>query len=469
MSSDNYSPQVYEALATLGIDLFQPSLSDKISFLIINDLYLNKPIDDSNTKIFLDNHYVKIETICYLIFLSKIYFLIHKPSENQFDVFYINLIKKIIGLINFFDLCPYKSIDFLKIIANRMDLYEESFSNSGGIDVVDDLNDVFACLINFSIKNDNIKLFYLSELFKYNFDPIDSWSVADNVFSHFSKEINDILDLINSNSDYLNDKKYGHILTVGTHTMPGLRKIVSLSQDESYFIIYSKNQESHNIKKVSTSKHYYLRKNQKIRLINCKIESSIDSSSLFSDISDLFRNSKALPVLSAIALIIGAVIVAIILLNVIFPDNNENTSITTTSTTMKQTTRTATKSYYYPEPESGYILQGRERYGESEITVTASSSESCVVKLKNRAGNTVLSFFVRAGETVTVGVPSQYLYVYFASGKTWYGENDLFGEFTSYSKDSTICNFEDYTMTYTLYPVTNGNFSETPIDEEEFK
>lgn len=120
------------------------------------------------------------------------------------------------------------------------------------------------------------------------------------------------------------------------------------------------------------------------------------------------------------------------------------------------------------EPKSGEILVGYEDYDGSEITISASSGDSCVVKLKTSSGATRLSFYVRAGDTVTVGVPTEHLYVYFASGDTWYGQHYLFGEETSYSMDDKICDFTRYTWEYTLYPVTSGNFSQTPIDAEDF-
>ena len=120
------------------------------------------------------------------------------------------------------------------------------------------------------------------------------------------------------------------------------------------------------------------------------------------------------------------------------------------------------------EPMSGTILSGQEYNNESEITITTSGSSSCVVKLKTSSGATRLSFYVRAGDTVTVGVPAEYLYVYFASGENWYGTTHLFGEHTSYSKDDKLCDFTQYTWEYTLYPVTNGNFSQTIIDEDDF-
>ncbi len=137
--------------------------------------------------------------------------------------------------------------------------------------------------------------------------------------------------------------------------------------------------------------------------------------------------------------------------------------------------KSCVSEYYNPdltpvsEPESGQILSGYEAFRESEITVTASKGSSCLVKLKTSSGIERLSFYVRAGETVTIGVPCEYLYVYFASGETWYGEEHHFGANTSYSKDDQIADFSRYTMTYTLYPVTDGNFSQTPIDKSEFE
>lgn len=122
-----------------------------------------------------------------------------------------------------------------------------------------------------------------------------------------------------------------------------------------------------------------------------------------------------------------------------------------------------------PEPASGTILSGIEYNNGSKITVTAAYQSACVVKLKNSVGTTRLSFYVRAGDTVTIGVPAAFLYVYFASGDTWYGEEHLFGDNTYYSKDKNLLDFTNYSWEYTLYSTYNGNFTETPIDAEEFK
>lgn len=120
------------------------------------------------------------------------------------------------------------------------------------------------------------------------------------------------------------------------------------------------------------------------------------------------------------------------------------------------------------EPISGTILSGREVYDESEITVTADDNDSCYVKLKDSYGVTVMSFYVRAGDTVTVGVPYESLYVCFARGDTWYGLENLFGEYTDYSMVDEIRDFESYTYEYELYLVSDGNLHLTPIDAEDF-
>lgn len=120
------------------------------------------------------------------------------------------------------------------------------------------------------------------------------------------------------------------------------------------------------------------------------------------------------------------------------------------------------------KPKSGTILSGKEATsaGRSEITVTADGDANYVVSLKSSNGTERVTFFVRAGETVTVGVPAEILYVYFARGKLWYGygEGLMFGKDTVYSKDDKPLNFYKYTWEFLLQETMNGNFSETLIN-----
>ena len=120
-------------------------------------------------------------------------------------------------------------------------------------------------------------------------------------------------------------------------------------------------------------------------------------------------------------------------------------------------------------PVSGTILTGKE-YSGSELTIHSDTTYDYVVTLKDYRGTEYVTFYVRAGDTVTIGVPDNYLYVYFASGKTWYGYGKglMFGKDTDYSKDDEALDFTQYTYEYTLYPVSHGNFEETPSNENEF-
>lgn len=152
------------------------------------------------------------------------------------------------------------------------------------------------------------------------------------------------------------------------------------------------------------------------------------------------------------------------------PAISESHEATESSTTPPPTTA-ATKPVPQPKsrPTSGTISINTVSAEEktSKIAVHA-SSQDCVVKLKTSNGKTVLSFFVRANDTVTVCVPARVLYAYFAQGDTWYGWSSYFGESTVYSKDSSPTDFSNYTIEYTLYRVSNGNLSLTQVDEEDF-
>lgn len=129
--------------------------------------------------------------------------------------------------------------------------------------------------------------------------------------------------------------------------------------------------------------------------------------------------------------------------------------------------------YYAPKkitrPSSGTILYGAETQ-QSYIRVTASDSRDYVVALKNSRGTTQVAFYVRSGDTVEIGVPANYLYVYFASGNDWYGygEGLMFGEYTRWSMDEDLQDFTDGGWVYTLEKVEDGNFDDTSIDEDEF-
>lgn len=191
---------------------------------------------------------------------------------------------------------------------------------------------------------------------------------------------------------------------------------------------------------------------------------------IFSSIKKILRGFIKVLVfcLSNTRLAIGIIFIIFIgLVNLgVFEKRDNSSTDVTTKTSYSSDADVLSK---VDEPKSGTILSGYEDSSGSKITVTAPGGYSCVVKLKTESGTERLSFYVRAGDTATVGIPAEHLYIFFASGKDWYGTTHLFGESTSYSMDKEPCDFNNYTCEYTLQPAINGNFSQTIIDEEDFK
>lgn len=119
------------------------------------------------------------------------------------------------------------------------------------------------------------------------------------------------------------------------------------------------------------------------------------------------------------------------------------------------------------EPASGTILSGYAPKDGSQITVALADTASTVVMLKDTSDTTLISFFVRAGDTVTVDVPAEMMYVHFASGETWYGEEELFGDDTIYAEDKQLMDFTQYTWDYEFDPMSDGDFEYVEPEEVE--
>lgn len=111
------------------------------------------------------------------------------------------------------------------------------------------------------------------------------------------------------------------------------------------------------------------------------------------------------------------------------------------------------------EPKSGTILSGYAPVGKSEITISLAPTASCVIMLKDDSERVLLSFFVRAGDTVTVDVPAEKMYVHVAAGKTWYGTEKLFGGSTIYLQEDEIRDFSQNSWEYAFDPVMCAGFS----------
>ncbi len=106
--------------------------------------------------------------------------------------------------------------------------------------------------------------------------------------------------------------------------------------------------------------------------------------------------------------------------------------------------------------------------------IKTSSGASYFVKFVDvTTGANVLGIFVEGGRDMSTMVPQGRYHLKYASGHTWYGYEDYFGNETAYSKASSSFNFridEERASGYsiTLYKVKNGNMRSTHITKAEF-
>lgn len=118
-------------------------------------------------------------------------------------------------------------------------------------------------------------------------------------------------------------------------------------------------------------------------------------------------------------------------------------------------------------------------YGQPKASVVpfeikTSSGSSYFVKLVNAAtGANELEIFVEGGRDLSTMVPQGHYYLKYASGRSWYGYENYFGDETTYSKASSRFNFrldEETASGYsiTLYKVKNGNMRSSQITKAEF-
>ena len=113
-------------------------------------------------------------------------------------------------------------------------------------------------------------------------------------------------------------------------------------------------------------------------------------------------------------------------------------------------------------------------YSYNSYNYSSDDKEHYYIKLVDYYTNkTVATIFIRAGENTKVEVPTGSYKIKYATGKTWYGEADLFGHETHYSTSDERL---DFSVSYgyvngqqlTLYKVSNGNFSTKEIKAEDF-
>jgi hypothetical protein len=84
-----------------------------------------------------------------------------------------------------------------------------------------------------------------------------------------------------------------------------------------------------------------------------------------------------------------------------------------------------------------------------------------------------MSIFIRAGQTVELGVPVGSYKAKIASGQTWYGDSIRFGPNTSYAMLDTVLHFsiqgsQLLGKELTLTQIKDGNLRQVPLGANDF-
>jgi len=139
--------------------------------------------------------------------------------------------------------------------------------------------------------------------------------------------------------------------------------------------------------------------------------------------------------------------------------------------------RTVQNSFNEPAltlPSSGFLRSHTSEKGIAPLRIETRGSSNYLVKLENQTtGLNILDVFVRGGEAIEIEVPLGNYIVKYASGRTWYGYQHLFGPQTRYSAADSVFRFNKtgnqisgYTIT--LFNVANGNLETRSIPASQF-
>lgn len=127
-----------------------------------------------------------------------------------------------------------------------------------------------------------------------------------------------------------------------------------------------------------------------------------------------------------------------------------------------------------PIPLNGETQSFSGKGALAPFRIKAPSGSNFVVKLEDAStGKMVLTIFVRGGDTTLVHVPLGTYIVKYAFGETWYGDKELFGPMTKYSKAERTLVFQKEGDQFTGYFLTlstpaKGNLKASGIKPDEF-
>ena len=147
-----------------------------------------------------------------------------------------------------------------------------------------------------------------------------------------------------------------------------------------------------------------------------------------------------------------------------------NTSYTSTPRSTYSTSKPTTPPSV-TKPSTGYIFYNKYGDNPCELDITNNFNNDIYCKFVDKSGTVVKRFYVRSNTTAKIPMPVGTYELRFASGSTWYGESQLFGSYTSYSKDPDAYTFsygDVWTVTYYTTTNSSGGDSVKKISAADF-
>jgi hypothetical protein len=105
----------------------------------------------------------------------------------------------------------------------------------------------------------------------------------------------------------------------------------------------------------------------------------------------------------------------------------------------------------------------------AELTIATARGSNYFIKLEDMSGRPVRAYFMRGGSTRSYPVPLGTFALKYATGQSWCGEDELFGDSTATSKAEDTFTFHDDThWTVELILQPHGNLGTRSIPRSQF-
>ncbi len=123
-----------------------------------------------------------------------------------------------------------------------------------------------------------------------------------------------------------------------------------------------------------------------------------------------------------------------------------------------------------PPPNYAFWIKEPKYRCDSILKINTSKDASYVVKIVDPYnGEVIMTFYLPAGISQEIDVPSGTFEIRYTSGTEWFGDDKMFGDKGTYAKADQTFRFSDGSgYELTLYRVRNGNLHTSKIRKEDF-